>query len=375
MSKKEYLVYWARLISHTDKNKQGYVGITINLDKRVKSHLKIVKRKIKQKDKLIHFHNALKKYKDQIIWEILHNNLSIEEALNWERIYRPKVNIGWNNDVGGNLGVSAEWYKNEENLTDFKRKTSEATKIGIQINDSTDKRILRAKEIWKRPDYKKKMSTLFSGENNPQFGKFGLDHPAYGNKHTQETKRKLSEANQGKKLPEETKKKISVTRIKKFASQKAARLAKIEKDKKEKKIQKAVDKKAGKFKGEKGNPSKVTDIQRIEICKLRVEGKTYNEIAKSYPIVLTSVRAIVETWGPLNGFEFIKQIGKSDLKKVTSDQNKLRICKAYSSGSSAKEIAKHFSLCEQTIYNFISKWGPKNGIPYIKRRKKTNCKF
>lgn len=31
-----------------------------------------------------------------------------------------------------------------------------------------------------------------TGENNPQYGKFGEEHPAHGHKHTEETKAKLS---------------------------------------------------------------------------------------------------------------------------------------------------------------------------------------
>jgi hypothetical protein len=37
-----------------------------------------------------------------------------------------------------------------------------------------------------------------SGKNNPMYGKFGKDHPAYGNKHTAEFKEKLSQLKKGK---------------------------------------------------------------------------------------------------------------------------------------------------------------------------------
>ena len=60
------------------------------------------------------------------------------------------------------------------------------------------------------------MKTKRCGENSPMYGKTGEKCPNYGKKHTEETKRKMSEAhkgennhNYGKHLSEETKKKIS----------------------------------------------------------------------------------------------------------------------------------------------------------------------
>ena len=53
-----------------------------------------------------------------------------------------------------------------------------------------------------------------SGENHPMYNKHGKDNPNYGKTHTEETKKKISEANKGKQsrnkgkpLSEETKKK------------------------------------------------------------------------------------------------------------------------------------------------------------------------
>ena len=51
-------------------------------------------------------------------------------------------------------------------------------------------------------DYqKKKISEALSGAGNPMYGKFGIDHPAYGNKLTDETKKLMAETKRGPKNP------------------------------------------------------------------------------------------------------------------------------------------------------------------------------
>jgi hypothetical protein len=46
---------------------------------------------------------------------------------------------------------------------------------------------------------KKSLSLSFSGENNPMYGKYGKDHPAYGYEHSKETKNFLSQNQVGEK--------------------------------------------------------------------------------------------------------------------------------------------------------------------------------
>src|SRR3989304_3555265 len=40
------------------------------------------------------------------------------------------------------------------------------------------------------------------GKNNPMFGKYGENYPAYGNKHTEKFKQDMSEAKKGSKNPQ-----------------------------------------------------------------------------------------------------------------------------------------------------------------------------
>jgi hypothetical protein len=49
--------------------------------------------------------------------------------------------------------------------------------------------------------HKKKVSEALSGSGNPMHGKFGIDHPAYGNKLTDETKKLMAESKLGSKNP------------------------------------------------------------------------------------------------------------------------------------------------------------------------------
>lgn len=49
--------------------------------------------------------------------------------------------------------------------------------------------------------HKKKNSNSLSGKNNPMYGKYGVDHPSYGYKHTQEMLTYLSETKIGNKNP------------------------------------------------------------------------------------------------------------------------------------------------------------------------------
>jgi len=342
------------------------VGITSSsLSERKKSHYKTAKSSNRLN---VHFHNVLKKYQEKIVWVILHEGLSEEEALAKESEYRPNINIGWNSDRGGIKAVSPQWYEDSKNKATHSLKTSEATKLRIAEKDTPEARAQRAKVVWARDGYRESREGLLSGENNPQFGKFGTSHPAAGHKKTEAGRKAISEANKGKIISKETRKRMSSTRIAMFADQKALRTRNLEEQRQAKKHQRAKDKAEGKFKGEAAGPSKVTDQQRKKICQARQNGETYKAIASKYPITLTGVRAICTEWGPENGYPFEKKIGKSDLKKVISPADKTAICEEYSQGISAMELATKYEISFQTVYTFLAEWGPDHNIPYVKQK-------
>lgn len=154
-----YYVYWIRLQEFTDSSKQGYIGITSNLKERVRAH--------KKNRRVSHLTNAIKKYTwDNLIITILYSNLTQEQALQIEYNLRPSLNIGWNAQQGGILGVEKEWYLLPENKSKHSKATSEATKRGIADKDTTEARSLRAKESWKRN--KNSYKNVSKGSKNPK---------------------------------------------------------------------------------------------------------------------------------------------------------------------------------------------------------------
>lgn len=89
---KNYSVYWYKLPEHTNPYVQGYIGITNNMKRRNLEH--------RRNKSVTHFTNALKLY-NSVEYEILHTELTIEEASDLEYAYRPSANIGWNSAIGG----------------------------------------------------------------------------------------------------------------------------------------------------------------------------------------------------------------------------------------------------------------------------------
>lgn len=207
---------------------------------------------------------------------------------------------------------------------------------------------------------KLRLKEIFSGEKNPQFGKFGESHPAYGNRHTAEARAKISLAHKGKRASLETRRKLSATRIAMFSESKKLTFQRNEQLRLERKKRVAQKKASGGFRGENAGPSKITDIQRALICQRRHNGEAYAVIAKDYPLGLTGIRAICEQWGPLNDFPFKKIVSKR--KSRLSDENRAEICKAYIGGQKMSLLAERFKVGETTIHTVIRVWGPQNGF-------------
>lgn len=154
-----YSVYWIKLESHTDAYTEGYIGITTNLKERLRSH--------KKNKRQSHFTSAIKCYGwDDLIVEVLHEGLTLQEALSTEFSYRPTIKIGWNCQRGGELGVESSWYENEENRQKHKEATAKATKKAIALKDSIEARAERAKLNWinKKDSYK----DISKGSKNPR---------------------------------------------------------------------------------------------------------------------------------------------------------------------------------------------------------------
>jgi predicted GIY-YIG superfamily endonuclease len=85
------LVYWIHYKDHVDPYNEGYIGVTNNLERRLKEHSEI-------RSKCHHVKNRIN---NGAIISVLHHISSVEEALALEIEYRPKENIGWNICRGG----------------------------------------------------------------------------------------------------------------------------------------------------------------------------------------------------------------------------------------------------------------------------------
>ena len=168
----------------------------------------------------------------------------------------------------------------------------------------------RAKDIWDQDGYRESREGLFAGKNNPQYGKYGADHPAYGNKHTKETKEKIANAHKGKIVSQETRDKLSETRIRIMAPQKAETKKRNVRIRLEKRAAHKKNIELGVYQGENSGPSKISDDERQEICLRRYDGESYKRISNDYPLGLTGIKEVCFDWGPRNGFPFKRIVAK-----------------------------------------------------------------
>ena len=154
-----YCVYWIRQAKHTDPFAEGYIGITINLDERLRHH--------KNNKRKTPFTNAIKKYGwDNLVVEVLHKSLSQQEALTLEETFRPTQRIGWNCQKGGELGVERSWYEIEEHRNKHREATALATREAIRLKDSPTARSERAKLSWARN--RDSYEGVSKGSSNPR---------------------------------------------------------------------------------------------------------------------------------------------------------------------------------------------------------------
>lgn len=169
----------------TNKN---YIGKSKDIEKRIKTHINSVS---KRKTTL---YSAIQSYGwENFEWNII--ELCSENELNdkeiyWINYYNSMSPNGYNMKNGGDGGITSEislkiWERRRENGTDI---MSEEQKEKIKSNS----------RVW-TDEEKIKKSEEMSGEKNPFYGK----------KHSEETKRKLSEShknkipwNKGKKIKE-----------------------------------------------------------------------------------------------------------------------------------------------------------------------------
>ena len=92
--------------------------------------------------------------------------------------------------------------------------TAEATRQRIAEVDSPEARASRAREVWADEEYRKSREGLYAGERNPQFGKFGKNHPGYGHIKTPEGRAAISAAMKGRVVSAGTRAKMAEAKSK-----------------------------------------------------------------------------------------------------------------------------------------------------------------
>lgn len=90
-----YCLYWIHYPDHTFPESEGYIGITSDFSKRIKTHSRYTK--------YAHVKNRIDY---GAVSTILHENLTKDQAEALEAKYRPEENIGWNIAKGGNIPPS-----------------------------------------------------------------------------------------------------------------------------------------------------------------------------------------------------------------------------------------------------------------------------
>lgn len=169
-------------------NQKRYVGQAIDIHKRWEKHLSLLRH---NKHKNTHLQSAWNLYgEDNFDFQVLElcsapDLDDIEKA--WISFYHAEEkDFGYNSTSGGQNGI----VYNEES----RKKNSEAQKKYINEHpEERQARAERAKATWANEEYRQSRS----GENHPLFGKH----------RSEETKRKLSEANKGKGRPRSKKEK------------------------------------------------------------------------------------------------------------------------------------------------------------------------
>lgn len=189
-------VYWIRCKWHTDYLTQGYVGVTNNIARRIKEH------KRNSSDSSAYLKNAIAKYGEDIVYDILYEDIEEELALLVEAELRSSPAIGWNFAEGGGVPPAA-WgnqYNKGRSLTqETKDKISSALK-GRTVSDEVKRNMSKAfQKVIRKPLTEEHKRNIAKGNT--------------GKKMSAEAIEKTRQANIGKVLSEETKNKIKQAKV------------------------------------------------------------------------------------------------------------------------------------------------------------------
>ena len=177
------VVYWIHNHEHTDPYTQGYIGVTVDFERRMKTHLKHVKEKTHLNENLQE--NLLK---ENVRIDILHEDLE-EICYDLERNYRPDLYIGWNISKGGSDGgVTRTGYKLSDDFREKRRLYMLGNKIAAGNKGKP-----------KSEEHKKKISNSNKGRVITENQKLEHSIRMSGRKLNEEHKEKIRLSRLGKK--------------------------------------------------------------------------------------------------------------------------------------------------------------------------------
>lgn len=174
---------------YTNKvNGKKYVGQTKDFNKRHNQH-KNESFNENAKGYNHYFHKAIRKYGfDNFEVEILKENLQCQDELNyWECYYINEFDTLATNKKGYNIGSGGN------NGNPYAGKTKE--EMEAIFNDEWRQKQSKSKKGENNPMY----GISLLGDKNGMFGRNGELNPFYGQHHTEETRKHLSEQKKGKK--------------------------------------------------------------------------------------------------------------------------------------------------------------------------------
>jgi len=163
MSDNIYSIYWIHTSDQNNPKKEGYIGISRNVDRRFKDH----------KKSNFPVGHAIRKHQNDIKIDLLYEQLDEETAKNIEYSFRPEREIGWNLEPGGGLPPShlgrkklerSEQMKGDKNPFYGKNHTQETKDFLSDMKKGKNHPFYGKK----RPDHSKKMKE-YRGANHFNF--------------------------------------------------------------------------------------------------------------------------------------------------------------------------------------------------------------
>lgn len=146
-------VYSVYHIHAGTRHDDGYIGITKNPELRFQQH------GWKRKKCNAHLRNALSKYKDRVVFDVLASNLDFEAACLLEEMLRPNPNMGWNVAAGGNVPPNPKGKARTEEHC----KNISAAKLG-------EKNPMFGKKLTFSEEHRKNISLATAGRPSPLKG-------------------------------------------------------------------------------------------------------------------------------------------------------------------------------------------------------------